>query len=224
MPASRSHPTQGTSWRSGSGRLPTTQFRHTGARSKGPSHPLYRASGGSPSMAASKRTRDTERQKPGDSASIPDPGSKSASRKSVARGRKGAGAPPKGTGDGKPPVPGLSAGRRAEPLSDDPKHPTNDPNVWQAAVGRALADQYWVAAAWNWRIEAWSIPSETDPTIAYVIRRDRRVSRHGTYWWERFRCSCAAGQRGFLVCKHKAAVWIKRCDLEVNKGGPFKPV
>jgi hypothetical protein len=174
-------------------------------------------------MAASKRARNNQREKPGDSTGVPVEGSKPTRSARVARGRKGAGAVPQADGDGATPVPGLSDGERSEPLSNNRKHPTNDPNVWQAAVTRASYEGYWRKAEWNVRIQAWTIPSETDPAVAYVISRDHVVQRHGTYWWERFKCSCAAGQRGFRVCKHKAAVWLKRVDLETDSKGPFAP-
>jgi hypothetical protein len=174
-------------------------------------------------MAASKRTRSDRKHQPGDSESVPQSGSKPPRGQGVARRRTRAGAVPQVDGDGATPVPGLSDGERSEPLSNDAKHPANDPRVWQTAITRASYEGYWRKAGWNVRIQAWTIPSETDPAVAYVISRDHAVQRHGTYWWERFKCSCPAGQRGFRVCKHKAAVWLKRVDLETDSKGPFAP-
>jgi len=165
-------------------------------------------------MAASKRARTSGKQQPGDHPSVPVEGGNPPARKSVAgrgaRTRK----VPEVDGPAAEVVPGLLPPPPGADVPNPREHPANQPDVWNAAIARALEEGYWKLAEWNPRIEAWTIPSQNDPTTLYILRRDRSVAGRRAYRWEHFKCTCPAAERGFLVCKHKAAMWLRREAME----------
>lgn len=172
-------------------------------------------------MAASKRARDTERPKPINRESVPVSGGAATPGEGVGRRRKGSGEAPQGGQEGAEVLPGLPQEPPPTVVSHHPNHPSNDTSSWRSAITRASAEDYWQHATWNPRISGWVVPSSTDPTVAHIVRRDRRLAGQHVPTWEHFLCSCVAGQRGFLVCLHKAAVWLKRKWMAENLVGPF---
>lgn len=164
-------------------------------------------------MATTKRARSSGKQQPGDSESVPDKRRTATASTSVAGRRKGPGAVPQEHGPAAEALPDLLPPPPTRAVPTPRNHPADDPGVWEAAILRALEGEYYKRAEWNWRINAWTIPSERDPTISYIIRRRRGIKGRTAFWWDAFKCSCTAGERGFEVCKHKAAVYIRRGDL-----------
>ena len=161
-------------------------------------------------MAASKRSRSSGGNKPVNRKSVPVGGGAAKAGKSVARRGARAGAVPQEPAQRPEAVPDP---RPQEPTGDVPtsgNHPIHDANVWNAAISRAAVEDLDKRTAWNTRVEAYIVPSGSDPTTSYIVKRDRSLAGKPAFIWEHFKCSCAAGERGFLVCKHKAAVWLYR--------------
>lgn len=173
-------------------------------------------------MAASKRTRNTQRPEPSDNPGVPKRRSRATPSASVGGGRSRSRKASEAGEERATVLPGLPEEPPPTVVSHHKNHPSNSPASWQSALARASVEDYWQRASWNPRISGWVVPSSSDPTLSHIVRRDRRLAGKLVPTWEHFTCSCAAGQRGFLVCLHKAAVWLKRKWMAENLVGPFE--